>query len=213
AGVVGGAGFVRRQQPLADPLIDLGLFRSPRFSASLATYTLATFVAFGAFVFIGQYLQLVLRLSPWQAGLWTTPFAAAFIVGSILTPVITRRLSQVAVMLGGLVVAAVGFVMLTEVKSSSGLPMLVTGFVVYSLGLAPVFTLATDLIIGSAPPERAGAASAISETGSEFGGALGIAVLGSLGTAIYRSKIGSASPIGIPAEALDAARNTLGAAV
>ena len=65
--------FVRRQRTLADPLIDLRLFRVPAFSASLATYTLAIFVAFGVFVFIAQYLQLVLGLSPLQAGLWTVP--------------------------------------------------------------------------------------------------------------------------------------------
>ncbi len=88
-----------------------------------------------------------------------------------------------------------------------------TGFVVFSLGLAPVFTLATDLIVGSAPPERAGAASALSETGSEFGGALGIAVLGSIGTAVYRSEMTSAAPSGIPPDAIEAARDTLGAAL
>jgi DHA2 family multidrug resistance protein-like MFS transporter len=89
----------------------------------------------------------------------------------------------------------------------------VTAFVIYSLGLAPVFTLATDLVVGSAPPERAGAASAISETCSEFGGALGIAILGSIGAAMYRGTMADAVPPGIPGEALEAARNTLGAAV
>ena len=212
AGVAVGGAFVRRQQTMADPLIDLRLFRSPRFSAALVTYTFATFVAFGIFVFVGQYLQLVLRLSPWQAGLWTTPFAAAFIAGSMLTPVIARRVSHAALMTGGLILSAVGFGMLTLVDSSAGLPMLVTGFVVYSLGLAPVFTLATDMIIGSAPPERAGAASAISETGSEFGGALGIAILGSVGTTVYRNQMAGASAIGLPVDAIEAARSTLGAA-
>ena len=72
---------MRRQRRLADPLIDLRLFRAPAFSASLAMYTLGTFVAFGAFIFIAQYLQLVLGLSPLQAGLWTLPFIAAFIAG------------------------------------------------------------------------------------------------------------------------------------
>jgi MFS transporter, DHA2 family, multidrug resistance protein len=103
--------------------------------------------------------------------------------------------------------------MLTQVEGAAGLSMLVTGFVVYSLGLAPAFTLATNMIVGSVPPERAGAASAISETGSEFGGALGIAILGSLGTAIYRSELATASPVGMPAHAIEAARNALGAAV
>jgi DHA2 family multidrug resistance protein-like MFS transporter len=213
AGLAVGALFVRRQQTMADPLIDLQLFRSPRFSASLVAYTVATFVAFGIFVFIGQHLQLVLRLSPWQAGLWTTPFAAAFIVGSMVTPMMARRIDPAVLMAGGFVLAAVGFGMLTQIDGDDGLLMLVTSFVVYSLGLAPVFTLATDMMVGSAPPERAGAASAISETGSEFGGALGIAILGSLGTAMYRTEMASAAPLGLPADVLNAARSTLGAAV
>jgi MFS transporter, DHA2 family, multidrug resistance protein len=212
AGLTVGVAFVRRQQIVPDPLIDLRLFRAPRFSASLVAYTVATFVAFGIFVFIGQYLQLVLRLSPWQAGLWTTPFAGAFIVGSMVTPVIARHLAPASLMAGGLVLSAGGFGLLTQVDGAHGLSMLVTGFVVYSLGLAPVFTLATDMMIGSAPPERAGAASAISETGSEFGGALGIALLGSLGAAVYRSEIASASLAGLPVDAITAARSTLGAA-
>jgi DHA2 family multidrug resistance protein-like MFS transporter len=85
--------------------------------------------------------------------------------------------------------------------------------VIYTLGLAPVVTLVTDLIVGSAPPERAGVVSALSETGSEFGGALGIAILGSIGTAVYRGAMANAVPDGLPAEAATAARDTLGGAL
>jgi DHA2 family multidrug resistance protein-like MFS transporter len=179
----------------------------------LATYTLATFVAFGAFVFIAQYLQLVLGLSPLQAGLWTVPFAGGFIVGSMLTPMIVRQIRPAFVMAAGSALAAVGFAILTQVDGASGLEVLVTGFVVFSLGLAPVFTLATDMIVGTAPPERAGAASAISETGSEFGGALGIAILGSIGIAVYRNEVTGAIPTGLSPEAAEAARDTLGGAL
>jgi len=213
AGLVISVLFVRRQRRLADPLIDLRLFRVPAFSASLAIYTLATFVAFGIFVFIAQYLQLVLGLSPLQAGLWTMPFAVAFIVGSMATPVIVRRFRPASVMAAGLVVATVGFGLLTQLDEASGLAVLVTAFVVYSLGLAPVFTLATDMIVGAAPPERAGAAAAISETGSELGGALGIAILGSIGTAVYRNTMADAIQSGLSREALETAKDTLGGAV
>jgi DHA2 family multidrug resistance protein-like MFS transporter len=212
-GVVVGVAFVRRQQRLANPLLDLRLFRLPAFTASLATYTLATFVAFGIFVFIGQYLQLVLGLSPLRAGLWTMPFGATFIVGSMVTPVIVRRVRPADLITGGLVMAAVGFWMLTLVDGPADLPILVTAFVVYSFGLAPVVTLATDIIIGSAPPERAGAASAISETGSEFGGALGIAILGSIGTAVYRRAMSTGVSPAVPHDVADAARDTLGRAL
>ena len=81
-----GLAFVRRQRRLADPLIDLRLFRSPAFSGALAAYTLATFVGFGAYVFIAQYLQLVLGLEPLPAGLWTVPSMLAYIAGSFLVP-------------------------------------------------------------------------------------------------------------------------------
>jgi DHA2 family multidrug resistance protein-like MFS transporter len=185
AGLAAGAVFVQRQHRLADPLIDLRLFRAPAFSVSLATYTLGTFVAFGSFLFIAQYLQRVLGLSPLRAGLWMLPFFVGWISGSMLAPLIARRLRPAFALSAGLVLAAGGFGLLTRVDGGSALPVLVTGSLLVSLGLAPVFTLATDVIVGAAPPERAGAASAISETGSELGGALGIALLGSLATAVY----------------------------
>jgi DHA2 family multidrug resistance protein-like MFS transporter len=212
AGLAVGLAFLRRQRALASPLIDLRLFRAPAFSASLITYMLGTFVGFGAYVFMAQHLQLVLGLSPLEAGLWTLPWAGAFIVGSSLTAVIARRFRPVSVVVAGLVLAAIGFGVLTQAGGPSGLPVLVTGSVVYSLGLAPVFTLANDMIIGNAPPERAGAASAISETSSELGGALGIAILGSIGAAVYRGAMARAVPDGVPLEAAQAARDTLGGA-
>jgi DHA2 family multidrug resistance protein-like MFS transporter len=212
AGLIMAVAFLRRQSRLEDPLIDLGLFRRPGFSASLVAYMLVTFVAFGSFFFIAQYLQLVLGMEPLRAGLWTMPFAAAFIVGSMLTPMLARRFRPADVMAGGLLVSAVGFGILTQVGGTSGPGMVVVGFVVYSLGLSPVFTLANDIIIGQAPPERAGAAAGISETSSELGGALGIAVLGSIGTVVYRRALSDGVP-GVPSVAVDGATATLGAAV
>jgi DHA2 family multidrug resistance protein-like MFS transporter len=213
AGLAIGGVFVRRQRRLADPLIDLRLFRIPAFSASLATYGLGILIVFGGFLFLPQYLQLVLGLSPLEAGLWTLPWALAFIVGSNLTPVIVRRASPASVMAAGLALAAVGFAAFTLVDESSGFPIFLFGSVVFSLGLAPVFTLTNDLIIGSAPPERAGAAAGISETAAEFGGALGIALFGSIGVALYRSAIADAIPAGVPFQAAEVARDTLGGAI
>ena len=106
AGVLAGIAFLRRQGRLDDPLIDLRLFRRPVFSAALASYSLGCFVLFGVYLFIGQYLQLVLELSPLQAGLWTLPWALSFVVGSMLTPVLVRRVAPAAVVTGGLVLAA-----------------------------------------------------------------------------------------------------------
>jgi MFS transporter, DHA2 family, multidrug resistance protein len=211
AGVGIAIGFVQRQRRSADPLLDPRLFRLPAFSVSLVTYMLATFVAFAAFLFIFQYLQLVLGKSPLVAALWAIPSFAAFIVGSQLTPPIVRRVRPAYVMSGGLVLAATGYLLLAQVDASGPLALVVAASVVFSLGEAPVFTLATDLIVGTAPSERAGTAAAISETSSELGGALGIAILGTIGTAIYRSQV--EVPGAVPPDAADAARDTLGGAV
>jgi DHA2 family multidrug resistance protein-like MFS transporter len=214
-GLAVGVVFVRRQQRLADPMIDVGLFRIPAFSASLATNLLGIFIAVGYFLFVAQYLQLVLGLSPLEAGLWSLPSAAGFIVGSNLAPRILRRVRPAVVIGTGLAMAAAGLALLTRVGLSpdADLAILAGASLVVSLGLAPVFTATTELIVGSAPPERAGAASGISETGAELGGALGIAILGSIGVAVYRGGLADALPAGVPGEAAAAARDTLGGAV
>ncbi|HEX6317406.1 MAG TPA: MFS transporter [Burkholderiales bacterium] len=200
-----GALFVRRQKGLADPLIDLQLFRAPAFSAAIATNILGFCVIFAIFLFIAQYLQSVLGLSPLQAGLWGLPSALAFVAGSMVTPAIVRRARPAYVIAGGMAVSAAGFGLLTAVDNGgSALAMIVAGSVVLSLGVCPVVTLTTDIVLSSAPPERAGAASSISETSSEFGGALGIALLGSVVTAAYRGAMAGAAP---------EARDTLGGAV
>ena len=213
AGLGLGAVFVRRQRTVADPLLDLSLFGNHAFSAALATNTLDFFVSFGALLFIAQYLQLVLGLSPLQAGLWMVPSAVGLVVGSMLAPVLVRRVRPWVVMVAGLVLAASGFALLTQVDDANGLALVVAGSVVFSVGLAPLTTLSTDLMIGAAPPERAGAASAVAETTSELGGALGIAVLGSIATAAYRGHLADTMPVGVPPAAADAARDTLGGAL
>src|SRR5262249_4413749 len=167
---------------------------SAAFSAALTTNLLSFFVGFGILLFIAQYLQLVLGLTPLAAGLWMLPSSAGFILGSVLAPVLARRIRPAFGMSLGLALAGAGLGLVTQLGSAAGLAILVTGSVVFSLALAPVDTLATDLAVGAAPPERAGAASALSETSAEFGGALGIAILGVIGTSSYRSQLTHTAP-------------------
>src|SRR5688500_8849504 len=212
-GLVVGVLWVRRQRQLADPMIDLALFRVPAFNAALVVNFLAIFMAVGYFLFIAQYLQLVADLTPFQAGLLSLPSAIAFIVGSQAAPRIVQRVKPGYLISGGLAVGSIGLLLLTQVGTTNGLLTLIIASVVISLGLAPVFGLTTELIVGSAPPERAGAASGISETGAELGGALGIAILGTIGVAIYRGELAARLPADLPAAALAAVRDTLGSAV
>lgn len=195
AGLLLGAAFVRRQRRLADPLIDVRLFRIPTFATSVAANLLGVFIAFGTFLLVTQYLQLVLGMGPLEAGLWTAPSGLIFILGSMAPSLLLRIMRPAQAIAAGFLVAAIGLAVLSQVAGSEGPWVLMAGFLTFCLGLAPVATLTTDTIVGIAPPERAGAAAAISETGAEFGGALGIAVLGSVVTAVYGGAMAEAVPL------------------
>jgi DHA2 family multidrug resistance protein-like MFS transporter len=212
AGLVVGFAYIRRQRTLAEPLIDLHLFRAPAFTVSLAANTLSLFLIFGVFFLLAQYLQLVLGLSPLAAGLWSVPSSTGFIAGSLLAATFVRRLGPGRTMAYGLAVATIGLAILAQLPGTAGggLAGLVTGSILLAFGVSPVVTLATDLIVGTVPPERAGMASGLSETGTELGGALGIALLGSIVAAIYRGQLTGSLPAGVPA---DASHGTLGDAV
>ena len=213
AGLAVGIVFARRQRRLAEPLIDLKLFRSLKFSASLGINVLGFFAAFGIFLLTAQYLQLVLGLSPLAAGLWSAPSSIGFIAGSLLAPRLLGSMRPAYVMAGGYAVTAASFLLMAQAASMGSLYLLVTSYIIMSFGLAPIFTLSTDLIIGTVPPERAGTAAGLAETSSEFGGALGIAILGSIVTALYASGMAAFDGGGLSREALVAARETIGGAV
>ena len=191
AGAALGLVFLQRQRKLTNPLVDLRLFRRAGFTVALTANTLGLFLIFGTFFLTAQYLQLVLGLAPLAAGLWSMIPSLGFIAGSLLAPALARRLGAGITMAGGLAVAAIGLATLTQLQGSdgSGLLLTLTGSALLALGVSPVVTLATDLIVGTVPPARAGQASGLSETGTELGGALGIAVLGSITTAVYRSHV------------------------
>jgi DHA2 family multidrug resistance protein-like MFS transporter len=202
AGLAFGVLFAWRQRR-ADSLIDLSLFRVRAYSAALATNAATFFVIFGMSLFLAQYLQSVLGLSPLAAGAWSVPEALGFIVGSLVTPRLAARFTAPAVIAGGLLVGALGWTIVAT--TDGGLAPLVVGSTLGAIGLAAVVTLVVDLAVSAAPPARAGVASALSETSSELGGALGLAILGTIGAAIYRA--------GIPADAPAGARQTLSGAL
>ncbi|QDY07384.1 MFS transporter [Micromonospora sp. HM134] len=218
AGVVGGlvflAVFVWRQRRLADPVIDVRLFRAPAFSAAVVMNVLANFALVGFMFFISQYLQLVLGLRPFTAGLWSLPAAAAAGVGAaVLAPMLAQRFRRAYVAAGGLLVGAAGCLVLAQVGDEVGLTQVVVGQALMTGGVAMVLTLSAELIVSTAPPERAGAAAGLSETGSQLGAALGVAILGSIGTFVYRQQLSGTAPDGVSADSWATARETLGGAV
>jgi DHA2 family multidrug resistance protein-like MFS transporter len=205
--------FIRRQGQLADPMIDLSLFQNRAFSVAFSSNVLNVFVSFGSFILISQYLQLVLGLSPIQAGLLSLPASLLAIAGPMLSAYLSERVGLRFSLAGLLGIAGLGFALQTLVGGSTAVLFVAAGWALWAFGGSAAATLSTSTIIGAARPERAGAVSALGQTGGELGGALGIAMLGSLGTLIYRAAVASALPTGISPEMASAARDTLGGAL
>jgi DHA2 family multidrug resistance protein-like MFS transporter len=214
AGLAVGVVFVRRQNTLADPLLDLRLFADRSFSTTLGSMLTYSMLSGGTMVFVAQYFQLVDGLSPLRAGLALVPGMLAAIVSFQLAPILARRIRPAYLFGAGLAVSVAGLLVMTQ-SGTSGAAVLVAGFGVTCFGTGPLVTLGTNLVVGSVPVERAGSAAALAQTGNEFGYALGIAVLGSVMTAVYRTRVAEALPGGAPAAARDsiAGASRLGGAV
>ena len=180
--------FVRRQRRLAHPLVDLALFRRRAFAMAIVVLTVGSVILAGVGFLTAQYLQLVLGLSPLQAGLWTLPPLGAGILVVVADQMRSTRLAAAPSTVAGLVVTSGGLLVLTQLPLS-GVTIVVVGLSLVFAGLMPVLARGVDTVTRSAPPERAGAAAALSETTQELGGALGIAVLGSVAAATYRAQV------------------------
>lgn len=217
AGVLGAAAltlFVRRQLRLPHPLIDVRLFANPRFSGVVAANLLSVLGLSGLVFFLSQYFQLVHGYGPLKAGLAELPAAVTATVFGVIAGLLVRRLSHRLVLTVGLALVGVAMaammVSLLVFTPIAPYPPLGVSLFVVGVGLGLAFTVASDVILASVPKERAGAAAAVSETAYELGMALGIALLGSIVTAVYRTVV--VAP-GIPGPAAEEARDSLASAV
>ncbi|MEU4337416.1 MFS transporter [Micromonospora lupini] len=213
AGLLVGALFLHRQRTREYPMVDLALFRRHGFAGSLAVNLLAMFALVGFAIFTTQHLQLVLGLSPLRAALWS--LVPSLAVGGVApaAAALAQRVERAYLIGAGFAISVLGFAVLTRVTPETPLWLLLLGASVYAGGLVMVMSLVTELVLGAAPPEQAGVASALTESSSELGGALGMAILGSVGAAIYRREVLDELPAGLPGQARDAAGETLGGAL
>ena len=162
----------------------------------------------GSTLLFAVYLQDVQGMSPLAAGLWMLPHTAAQMIGVVLATMLVRTIRPAYVIAGGLVIAIVGFLIVSQVSTTGGITLAVVGLSIAFFGGAPIAGLGVDLIVSSAPSEKAGSASSISETNIEFGMALGVAVMGSIGAAVYRSRMADTP---LPADAAEAGDTVAGA--
>jgi len=209
AGLVFGTWFVMRQRRLAEPLFDIRLFSDRAFSTAVAALLIGVGVVGGVYLFITQFLQMVKGLEPFEAGLWMLPPAVALMITAGAAPTLIRWIRPGFLVAGGMLVSSSGYVLLLQLDPEDSVLLLTAALGVMFAGLGPVFALGTDIIVGAAPPARSGSAAAMSETAMEFGISLGIAVLGSVGAAVYRAEMDETMPAGVPSEAAEAAGETL----
>lgn len=202
--------FIRRQTHLASPLLDLALLRNPRVTAALSTQTIIVLALGGTQFFIGQHLQLVLGYSALETGAWLLIPTLAGILATMMGPELAKTVHPAYLIGGGCAIAAVGMSLLMS-TASDRLSVVLVGYGLLWVGSGPMFALCAELIVGAAPEERAGGAGALSETGNEFGFALGIGLVGTAGIALYRRQI--EVPDGVSAEQAEAARENLGSAI
>ena len=179
--------FVRRQRRLADPLVDVRLFTRLTFSVSLGSMMTYSMLSGGVMVFVAQYFQLVQGMTPLTAGIALVPGMLTSTLAFQLAPRLAQRIRPGVLIPAGIAFTIVGMAVMTQATSTT---VLVIAFAVEAVGAAPLVTLGTNLVIGSVPPEKAGSAGALTQTSNEFGYALGIAILGSVVTAAYRSQMG-----------------------
>ncbi len=202
--------FVRRQLRLPTPLLDVRLFADRRFTAAVLGALIALIGLAGTVFFISQYLQLVRGYSPLVAGLAELPAFAGAVLASVLCARLTRRAGARVALAGGLLAMGLAMGVLGWLQQDTAYLLLAAVFTVLGAGEGLVYTLSADLVLTAAPAEKAGAASAVSETAYELGTALGIALFGSVLTAVYTGAF--TAPAGATAESAAAARQSLGGA-
>ncbi len=181
--------FVLWELRSSHPMLDVTFFRKPRFTAASIAITLVFFAMFGSLFFLSQYLQFVLGYDPLQSGVRLLPIAAALMVAAPLSPLLVARLGTKIVVSAGLLTVALGMWLLSYASVDSGYGLVAAVLVVIGGGMAIAMAPATDSIMGSLPPEKAGVGSAVNDTTREVGGALGVAILGSITASSYRSSI------------------------
>ncbi|MEA2247133.1 MAG: hypothetical protein QOH46_1662 [Solirubrobacteraceae bacterium] len=207
------AAFVVQQRRAIDPLLDLRLFHNPRFTAASSIITVLFFALFGFLFLSTQYLQFVLGYSPSAAGLRVLPYAGAMIVFAPLSSKLVQGFGTKRVATTGMLLFSAGLAVAATVTAGTGYGRLAIALVLMGAGMGLAGAPATESIMGSLPPERANIGSAVNDTTRELGGALGVAIVGSIMSSLYSTQLDKGLPDGVPAPHAAAARDSLGAAV
>lgn len=208
-----GVVFVRRQLGLTDPLLDVGMFRNRSFSTMMVGLLLYGLVGASALLFMTQYFTSVSNLSPLQAALCLVPGMVVATVSATVAPIVAKRVRPAYLIGYGLLGVVVAFVWFAQLDADSGALPLIIGYAIIGLCDGPLVSLGTGLVVGAAPPEKAGQSSSMAQVSNEAGAALGVALLGSVGAIVYRDQLDGAVPPDVPADSAAAAQENIASAV
>ena len=189
--MVFGTIFLRRQGTVANPLLDLGLIARPRVRRTLAALFLTALLMGGTSLFFNLYLQEVQGLSPLGAAWWMLPMMVSMIAAANIGPWLNRRFPQRTVVVSMMTAMVAGFVLYAVAPvSAAGRPVVAIGASLATFGIGAAFPMLMDGVMSAAPPERAASSASLAQLSNELGIALGLTVLGSLGTVVYRARLG-----------------------
>ncbi len=213
-GVVGIIGFIGWEQHTDHPMLDMSFFKNPRFTAANSAITLTFFAMFGSLFLMTQYWQFVHGYSALEAGVRLIPYALTMMLFAPMSARVVERLGTKLVVTAGLSTISLSMLWLSTIHTDSSYFRVIINMCLMSVGMAMTMAPATESVMGSLPREKAGVGSAVNDTTRQMGGALGVAVVGSLVASVYATQIDDRGPgLGIVGAALSKARGSLGAAL
>ena len=205
--------FVLWERHTESPMLDMSLFKNPRFTAASTTITLVFFSLFGSMFLITQYWQLVDGYSPLEAGVRLVPWAVTMMIVAPLSARLVEKVGTKRIVLVGIGLVMVGLALASTIEPHTAYPQAISYFMIMAAGMAMTMAPATESVMGSLPRQKAGVGSAVNDTTRQVGGALGVAIIGSAVSSVYASRIGDlAGRFGLDAATSDEAQSSLGSA-
>ena len=204
------AAFIAWELNTDHPMLDMRFFRNPRFSVANGAITLTFFAMFGSLFLMTQYWQLVHGYTPLGAGVRLIPFALTMMVVAPLSARVVEKVGTKRVVSGGLLIMTTSLVLLSFIQRDTSYSLVIAIFCLMAVGMGLTMAPATESIMGSLPREKAGVGSAVNDTTRQVGGALGVAIIGSIVSSAYASKIATSVPgFGVVGDAVTTAQQSL----
>jgi len=204
--------LVAAERVTASPMIDVGLFRNPRFTAASGAVAIAFFALLGFIFLMTQYFQVVRGYSPLTTGVRLLPVAASVGVASVIGTRLAVRVGNKIIVGGGLAAFAAALWWISGVSPVTSYGIIAAQMVLLGAGMGLTQAPATEAIMGAVPRQKAGIASAVNGSTRLFGGTLGVAVIGSVAASLYTSRLTALLPAGLPGPAITAAKGSVGGA-